>query len=146
MLFNKRVTPRRGYVLLAQALEDERTPGGVILTPQGRHVSPEDVEAASPHRIAIVLALGPEPMADSGAVFPTDGLKAGDHVVYRMGFGGLPILIDGEPLILAPYGSIVGIVEQLSGEEIAQAKIEREARQGKTPLALVAPNDEDGDD
>jgi co-chaperonin GroES (HSP10) len=146
MLFHKRVIPRRGYVLLAQALEDERTPGGVILTPQGRHVSPEDVEAASPHRIAIVLALGPEPMSDSGACFPTDGLKAGDHVVYRMGFGGLPVMIDGEPLILAPYGSIVGIVEQLTDEEIVQAQLEREARQGKTRLVAVPANGEDEDD
>lgn len=121
LIYNKKLIPRRGFLIAKMLDEETRTPGG-LLVPQGaRRRQPTDEEiAAASSGFGKVLALGPAPIADTGAEFPLDDLVVGDLVQFRFGMGGVPTVVDGVPLLVLPYGALISVVRPGPWDEITR--------------------------
>ena len=59
---------------------------------------------------AIVVAIGPGRVLDSGARHPIAGINVGDRVVFG-GYGGTEISIDGDTLNVLDAESILGVLK-----------------------------------
>ena len=91
--------PLHDRVVVRRIVEDERTPGGIII-PDTAKEKPQQGE---------VIAVGPGARDEKGVVQPLD-VKAGDRVLFGK-WSGSEAKIDGEELLIMKESDILGVLE-----------------------------------
>ena len=91
--------PLHDRVVVRRIEEDDRTPGGIIITDTAKE-KPQQGE---------VIAVGPGARDEKGVVQPLD-VKAGDRVLFGK-WSGSEVKIDGEELLIMKESDILGVLE-----------------------------------
>jgi len=95
-----KLNPLRDQVLIRRAEAESETASGLII--------PDDAKRKSQQ--GEVLAVGPGRILDNGQECPMR-VKVGDVVLIGR-YDGVEVDLDGEPYVLVPEGSVLGIVEE----------------------------------
>ena len=91
--------PRHGLVLIEPTARQEKTEGGIIL--------PENHKQS--FREAIVVAIGPGRILESGATAQPTDITVGSRVMFKAG-NGLDLKDDGRDCVLLNNEDIIGIL------------------------------------
>lgn len=95
----RELRPIGDYIVIRQDDADEVSPGGILLP---------DAAQSKPTK-GTVIATGPGKMLDDGTRGPMD-VSEGDMVMYAS-FGGTPIEVDGEKLVVLRQEEVLFIIE-----------------------------------
>lgn len=94
-----KIRPLHDRVVVRRKEEEETTAGGILL-PGSAKEKPSQGE---------ILAVGNGRVLDNGEVRAVD-VKVGDVVVFGQ-YGGNPVKIDGEELLIMSESDIFGVIE-----------------------------------
>jgi chaperonin GroES len=97
----KKVRPRGDRLLVKVEDAEARTKGGILL-PDAAKERPQT---------AVVAAVGPGRVSDSGELIPLVGIKKGDVVILSR-YSGTEVKIDDDAYLIVPADEILAVIEE----------------------------------